>query len=191
MNTSHSKNEFLGKIKLIIGPMFSGKTSCLCEEIRIYQAIDKNTFCINHQHDIRYGDNAIYTHYGDKIPAVMTNSLMHLTQHPDYIKADLVAINEGQFFNDLVEFCIYTKNVGKDIIISALDGDFKQEMFPSIAQLLPKADKKIFKTAKCKICKDHTDAPFTKRIVNQTEQILIGGKSEYIPVCGNCLEKNI
>lgn len=179
----------VGKIKLIIGPMFSGKTSCLCEEIRIYQAIDKNTFCINHLHDTRYGDNAIYTHYGEKISAIMSDKLMNLVDNSDYLKADLIAINEGQFFSDLVEFCLYTKQLGKDIIVSALDGDYKQEMFPSIANLLPKADKKIFKTAKCKICKNHTDAPFTKRIVNETEQILIGGKSEYIPVCGSCLIK--
>jgi thymidine kinase len=176
----------IGKIKLIIGPMFSGKTSCLCEEIRIYQAIDKTTFCINHQHDTRYGDNAIFTHYGEKIPAVMTDSLLHLIDNPDYLNADLVAINEGQFFPDLVDFCVYTKHLGKDVVVSALDGDYKQEMFPQIASLLPKADKKIFKTAKCKICKDHTDAPFTKRIVSNTSQVLIGGKSEYIPVCGKC-----
>jgi thymidine kinase len=181
----------IGKIKLIIGPMFSGKTSCLCEEIRIYQAINKTTFCINHLHDTRYGDNAIYTHYGEKIPAVMTDSLMHLVNNADYLNADLIAINEGQFFNDLVEFCEYTKLLEKDVIVCGLDGDYKQEMFPSIIQLLPKADKKIFKTAKCKICQDHTDAPFTKRIVNEVSQILIGGKDEYIPVCGNCLLKNI
>jgi thymidine kinase len=178
----------VGKIKLILGPMFSGKTSCLCEEIRIYQAIDKNTFCINHHQDIRYGENAIYTHYGEKVPAIMTDKLMTLINNSDYLNADLVAINEGQFFTDLTDFCVYTKKLGKDIIVCGLDGDYKQEMFPSIIQLLPKADKKIFKTAKCKICKDHTDAPFTKRIVEQTEQILIGGKTEYIPVCGNCLE---
>jgi thymidine kinase len=179
----------VGKIKLILGPMFSGKTSCLCEEIRIYQAINKNTFCINHLHDTRYGDDAIYTHYGEKIPAVMSDTLMTLISNTEYLNADLIAINEGQFFYDLVEFCEYTKSLGKDIIISALDGDYKQEMFPSIISLLPKADKKIFKTAKCKICKDHTDAPFTKRIVKHTEQILVGGKNEYIPVCGNCLNK--
>lgn len=178
----------VGKIKLILGPMFSGKTSCLCEEIRIYQAIDKKTFCINHLHDIRYGDNAIYTHYGEKIPAVMSDTLMNLTDNNDYQTADLIAINEGQFFNDLLDFCEYTISLGKDVIISALDGDYQQKMFPSIIQLLPKADKKIFKTAKCKICKDHTDAPFTKRIVNNNSQILIGGKDEYIPVCGNCLK---
>lgn len=179
----------VGKIKLILGPMFSGKTSSLCEEIRIYEAIDKKTFCINHHHDIRYGENAIYTHYGEKVPAIMTDKLMTLVDNPDYLNSDLVAINEGQFFTDLTDFCMYTKKLGKDIIVCGLDGDYKQEMFPSIIQLLPKVDKKIFKTAKCKICKDHTDAPFTKRIVEQTEQILIGGKTEYIPVCGNCLEE--
>jgi thymidine kinase len=119
----------------------------------------------------------------------MSDTLMNLVNNDDYLNADLIAINEGQFFNDLVDFCEYTKLLGKDIIISALDGDYKQEMFPSIILILPKADKKIFKTAKCKICKDHTDAPFTKRIVNEISQILIGGKDEYIPVCGNCLQK--
>jgi len=179
-------NKSMGKINLILGPMFSGKSSKLCEEIRKFQAISNKVFCINHISDVRYGENAIYTHYGEKIPAHTTDKLMNLIDKINDEK--LIAINEGQFFPDLTEFCLIMRNKGCDIVICALDGDYKQEMFPEIIKLLPKCDSYTKVYAKCKICCDGTDAPFTKRITNEKEQIVIGVHN-YIPVCWNCLKK--
>lgn len=183
MPKEHTK---FGKIEVYIGPMFSGKTSKIMEKIRVYSAIGKKVFCVNHKHDIRYGDDAIFTHYGEKVPAIMTTELMSLINNTEYHDSDLIAINEGQFFPDLVKFALESREKGKDIVICALDGDYKQEMFKVIIDLLPKVDYFEKLLAKCKICCDGTNAPFTHRLDSSKEQVLIGSDI-YIPVCSGCL----
>jgi thymidine kinase len=179
-----------GNIELILGPMFSGKSTMLQKIIYNYQCIDRNTYCINHSFDNRYGMDCISTHCGNKIPAIMTNDLSSLDEK-ELEKADLIAINEGQFFNGLVDFCLKWRTKGKDIVICALDGDYKQEMFPEIISLLPKVDNYVKLKAKCVICKDGRDASFTMRKNKENKElIVVGNQDTYIPVCAKCLQFN-
>jgi thymidine kinase len=41
---------------------------------------------------------------------------------------DVVGIDEGQFFPDLVEFCEAAANAGKHVIVSALDSTFERKV---------------------------------------------------------------
>lgn len=173
--------------------MFSGKTSMLQKYIHTYSCIDKKVIVINHSFDTRYGEQILSNHNGYKIPAHMVNDLNNLPENiiNEINEADLITINEGQFFeNSLTEFCMNWREKGKDIVISALDGDYKQEMFPEIIKILPKVDNYIKLTAKCISCKDGTNASYTFRKTKDKEQIIVGNQDIYIPLCWKC-GKNI
>ena len=94
----------------------------------------------------------------------------------------VIGIDEGQFFNDLKNNVVNYANKGKKIIISGLNGDYKQEPFGDIINLIPYCDSIDFLTSFCHLCKDRlTSAPFTKRI--SCEKNLISVDSIYRPVC--------
>jgi thymidine kinase len=170
------------KIEVIIGPMFSGKSTELLRRARRYSAIGKKIMYINHSLDTRYGDDKISTHDKRETPAIMTPKLMYLLKTEPFNECDIIAINEAQFFTDLVEFCRLSLNeFGKHIIIAGLDGDYKREPFGDILQLIPMAESVIKLSAYCKICT--AKASFTKRVTPNLSQIVIGTDDCYIPVC--------
>ena len=171
-----------GSIKLYLGCMFSGKTSELIREYTRYTKIGKKVICINYTSDTRYGDdNYVYSHDLNKIECLKTQKLMSINLQ-DILKYDVILINEGQFFEDIIEFCkLYCDMQSKHIIICALDGDFLRKPFGKINELIPLADEITKLTAFCTECHDTTPAIFTLRLSQDTEQISIN--NNYIPVC--------
>jgi thymidine kinase len=181
-------NQKLGNIQLILGCMFSGKTSELIRRIKRYNSIQKKILFVNYIEDTRYNNdendsfNNIYTH--DKIgcEGIYLDKLHSLINKVD--EYDVFVINEGQFFEDIynvsIELC---EKHGKDVLICGLDGDFKRQTFKNnLLNLIPYADTVEILTAYCSICKDETPARFSKRITDETEQKVIGS-TNYIPVC--------
>jgi thymidine kinase len=93
-------------------------------------------------------------------------------------------IEEGQFFDDLYEFCIQAvERDGKHVIVCGLDGDFERRAFGHILDLVPIADTVDKLRALCAICKDGTEALFSKRLLATKELHVIGGLGDYLPVC--------
>ena len=97
---------------------------------------------------------------------------------------DIIGIDEGQFFPDLVEISEKLAHLNKTVIIAALNGDFRMEPFPVIARIIPKADKIKLLKAYCFNC--HKDAKFSLRIVQSNETVLIGAGEAYKPACREC-----
>ena len=100
----------------------------------------------------------------------------------------MVAIDEGQFFSDIVDFCEDLADFGINVLVAALDGTFQRKPFGNIINLLPIAEKVTKLTAVCVYCAG--EAAFTKRVVDSEEIELIGGEEEYKPVCRNCFKSN-
>ena len=109
----------------------------------------------------------------------------NLRDHFEKIKNyDVIGIDEGQFFPDLVEVCEELASLKKTVIVAALNGDFRMEPFPVIAKLISKADKIKLLKAYCFNC--HKDANFSLRIVQSNETVLIGAGESYKPACRDC-----
>lgn len=176
-----------GYLELAIGPMFASKTSWLIQLYNQYKVYTDKIVVINYNADKRYGENNVTmcTHDRNTIPCLHTEKLYDLNILERDI--DIILVNEGQFFQDLVE---WTKEMvdkkGKKVYICGLDGDYKREKFGDILELIPLCDKVTKLTALCGVCKDGTKAIFTKRITNSKEQVLIGEKEHYLPVCRKC-----
>lgn len=171
-------------IEIILGCMFSGKSTELIRRISRFQSINKSVLCINHALDTRDDKECIKTHEGKTIPAIKTDNLRFITTTDLYKKAEVIGIDEAQFFNGLVEFVEYIEKQGKSLIICGLDGDYQRNPMGEILKCIPYADSVIKLKALDMIDRDGTPAIFTKRknTINNTDQILIGGKEEYLAV---------
>ena len=170
-----------GKIELILGPMFSGKSTRLIETIRKYVYKAKKTIMIKFFADKRYSEKSeVVTH--DKYDSIDCKNLRDSFELLK--KYDVIGIDEGQFFPDLVEVCEELALLKKTIIIAALNGDFRMEPFPVISKIISKADKIKLLKAYCFHC--HKDAKFSLRIVQSNETVLIGAGEAYKPACRDC-----
>jgi thymidine kinase len=172
-----------GKIELIIGPMFSGKSTRLIEQMRKYVYKAKKTIMVKYYADQRYSEKSeVVTHDLIKYDSIncklLRNSFDKLKQY------DVIGIDEGQFFADLVEVCEELALMGKTILIAALNGDFRMEPFPVIQRIISKSDKIKLLKAYCFNC--HKDAKFSLRIVQSNETVLIGAGEAYKPACREC-----
>jgi thymidine kinase len=185
--TSHPKNE--GYLEVILGCMFSGKTSALVEIYKQHLLCDSSCLVINFSGDRRYSRTHLSTHDQKLIPCVFATKLEELwsaESGSDPSSYDVILINEGQFFEDLVPFVKHLVNHHKrKVFVCGLDGDFKKQKFGTILDLIPEADNFRKLRAICIMCKDGTPASFTHRLTDSTDQTLIGSQ-EYIPVCRRC-----
>jgi thymidine kinase len=166
-----------------MGNMFSGKTSELVRRLKRYEVIGKSILVINSSKDTRCLEHVLRTHDNMKFDCVKTNNLKTL----DYKKVDVIAIDEAQFFTGLRQFVEEALKRSKTVILTGLDGDYKQEKIGEILDCIPLADKVFKLTAMCMECMDGTHGPFTKRIVNSDKVELVGGKEMYMAVCRNHL----
>ena len=172
-----------GKIELILGPMFSGKSTRLIELMRKYVYKAKKTIMVKFYADQRYTDKSeVVTH--DLIKYDSINCKILRNSFDTFKEYDVIGIDEGQFFSDLVEVCEELALMGKIVLIAALNGDFRMEPFPVIQRIIAKADKIKLLKAYCFNC--HKDAKFSLRIVQSNETVLIGAGEAYKPACREC-----
>jgi thymidine kinase len=170
-------------LELIIGPMFSGKSTEIIKRVRLLKIINKKILIIKPKIDNRYIEGKITSHNFETIDCRIIDNLNEITDS-EINKIDTVIIDEGQFFNDLLEIVTkWINNFQINIIVAGLDGDFQQKPIGQILNLIPLSNKCIKLNSVCNICKDGTEAPFSHRCIKSDETILIGGINSYIPVC--------
>lgn len=170
------------RFDIIVGCMYSGKTTELIRRLTRYQSINKKVLCINHEIDTRSYDYYTQTHSGQKFRAIKISSLRDILKFPEYHEADVIGIDEGQFFNDLIDFVYQCEKDNKDLIVSSLDGDFQRKPIGQIAECIPLCNTITKLEALDMESRDLTPAIFTKRISDSKEQILVGSTEHYIAV---------
>ena len=191
--TTAATNTNTGYLELILGPMFSGKTSKLIEVYKQCLFCSIPVTAINYAGDTRYSETMITTHDMQMMPCIRGNSIRDILNGENgeqnmkhLIASDVVLVNEGQFFPDIVEYVReWVEACGKRVYICGLDGDFERKTIGSLLDLVPMCDKIDKLTSLCSNCKNGTRAIFSYRITNEKAQIVIG-TSNYIPVCRKC-----
>lgn len=178
-------------LEIIIGPMFSSKTSTILEIYKQCKFCNIPVSIINHTIDTRYHDTMLSSHDKVMAPCLQTNLLADIwlnKQNMILIESDVILINEGQFFADLYDIVIDMLKNNKKVYICGLDGDFERKKFGQILDLIPLCDKIRKLTSLCSICKDGTPGIFSMRLTNEKDQTVVGSDN-YIPVCRNCYDK--
>jgi thymidine kinase len=159
----------------------SGKTTELLRRTRRYSIARRSCLVIKYAGDTRYAVEEAATHDGVKQTA---RSACRLAQVEDWMDFDVISIDEGQFFPDVVEFADEAAAAGKTVLVCGLDSDFMRRPFGRLLQLIPLAERVDKLTAVCAGC--GADAAFTRRLTHDDAVEVIGGWEAYRPVCRSC-----
>ena len=171
-------------LKLIVGCMYSGKTTEILRIVNSLKHINEIPIVIKPIIDNRYSSNKISTHNKQEYECQTLEDLSEF-KNPFHVK--YIIIEEAQFFKDLLLFVIDQVEIkNKNIIVVGLDGDSDRENFGEIHKLYSLCDDIIKLKAYCSICKDGTLGIFSKRISDKKEKIFVGSEGDYIAVCRKC-----
>ena len=172
-----------GYLKVVLGCMFSGKTTYIVRECKKWQSIGKNVLMINYILDTRYTNkNEVVTHDQIKVDCVMLNNFNELLSS-SINNYDVILVNEGQFFSNLRNTVLkWCDDYNKIVVVSGLDGDYMRGKFGEMTDLIPDCDEIIKLKAYCSMCADGTDALFSWKLSNNDNLIDIGSDN-YVPLC--------
>jgi len=175
-------------LEVVIGPMFSGKSSFIDSAVKRRRSIGANVLVIKPGSDIRYStDSEVVTHDGVRVRCYTTNKGLMEIPHEITRSVQTVIIDEAQFFDDLVLFVTCeVENFGRDVIVVGLDGDSNRKPFGQVLNCIPLADRVTRLTALCACCRNGTPGLFSFRRVDQGGQVLVGGAEAYTPLCRHC-----
>ncbi|HOJ89188.1 MAG TPA: thymidine kinase [Pseudothermotoga sp.] len=179
-----------GKLTLIVGPMYSGKTTELLSYVEIYRLGRKRTVVFKPSLDSRYGTSVVKTHAGLEVEAI---ALERAQDIPKYVlqPVDAIFIDETQFFDkDLVKIVREFLDKNINVFCAGLDMTFKQNPFETTTLLMALANEIIKKRAVCNMCGEY-NATLTYKLVQDDAEIDVGGKEKYIAVCRDCYNKLI
>jgi len=182
-------------LKIVFGPMFSGKTTRLIYDYQNLLNKGENPTIINYMGDTESSENLVRNHNNVSLGCISCFSLANGwfdTQNQNYDKlhnSTHILINEAQFFEDLYDVVLSMIDSQKHVYIYGLDSDSNQHKFGQIWDLIPYANKVKKLSALC-VC-GAPNAIFTHRNstvsdLRSQQQVLIGAL-HYNPLCRNCL----
>jgi thymidine kinase len=177
-----------GELTVIVGGMFSGKSTELQRQGK-RKAIAGDRICYFKPYiDTRYTEDAISTHDGNDVNAVVVshvNEIIVLSQHLDL---DVVLIDEIQFFDrEILGVIEHLLRRGIDVVVSGLDLDRWGEPFGVVPELVCRAENLVKLKAVCVSC--GSDAWVSSGKFKAEEQTVLGEKDKYEPLCRSCYYK--
>lgn len=175
-----------GRIEVVCGSMFSGKTEELIRRLRRAKFAKQRVEIFKPALDTRYSEIEVVSHDRNSImstPVDSSSSILLLSSD-----IDVVGIDEAQFFDDgLVQVCNELANKGIRVIVAGLDMDFKGVPFGPIPSLCAIADEVTKVHAICVRC--GSLAYVSHRLVANDKRVMLGEQAEYEPLCRECYRK--
>jgi thymidine kinase len=184
-----------GDLTLILGPMFSGKTTDLCSRLTTRSDVGDKCLFIGPSKDNR-SELVFSTHsstlksISEKIHTVKVTTLESLSS--EFIQEqDVIGVDEGQFFPDLVPSILkWVNQYNKAVFVAGLNGDFLARPFGTILELIPHANHVNHLYAICLECRQEgrrnvpanysaliKDVPMEKGVIH------VGGADTYSSMC--------
>jgi thymidine kinase len=175
-----------GRIEVICGSMFSGKTEELIRRLKRAQIARQKVMIFKPSIDVRYDENQVVSHDENTIPSTPVPSSSNILLLAN--DAEVVAIDEAQFFDEeLVNVCNQLANRGIRVIVAGLDMDYNGIPFGPIPQLMATAEQVSKMHAICVSCGNL--ANYSHRIVDGDALVVLGEKKEYEPLCRSCFSR--
>ncbi len=177
-----------GRIEVVCGSMFSGKTEELIRRLKRAKFAKQRVEIFKPSLDTRYSEIDVVSHDLHSIPSTPIDTSASISRLSSAI--DVVGIDEAQFFDDgLVNVCNELANRGVRVIVAGLDMDFKGKPFGPIPALCAIADEVTKVHAICVKC--GALAYVSHRLVANDKRVLLGEQAEYEPLCRECYMKSI
>ena len=172
-----------GRIEVICGSMFSGKTEELIRRLKRAKFAKQRVEIFKPAIDTRYSEEEVVSHDSHSIASTPIDSSASILLFTSEI--DVVGIDEAQFFdNGLIDVCNELANNGIRVIVAGLDMDFRGLPFGPMPGLCAIADEVSKVHAICVKCGQL--ASFSHRTVKNDKQVLLGETAEYEPLCREC-----
>ncbi len=181
-----TKNPKRGSIEVICGSMFSGKTEELIRRLKRAQIAKLEVQIFKPKTDTRYHQNDVVSHNANSAQAISVENASAILLYGS--NAQVIGIDEAQFFdNELPNVCQKLANKGIRVILAGLDMDFEGKPFGTIPNLMAIAEEVTKVHAVCMRCGGA--ALYSYRLVDNKNQLLLGEKENYEPLCRTCYNK--
>lgn len=184
----HTRNR-KGKLTVIAGPMFSGKTGKLVALVDVFTRMGFSVLTVKPKIDNRYGGRKeIHSHDHKRSKALVMDSEPRDVMVKKILetKADKVIVDEVQFFDkETIKSVIVTlKKKGIHVIAAGLLYDYKRQPFGATPDLVGLADEYLELMAVCQKCGGL--ARHSERMGGKKGVIEVGAADKYIAVCERC-----
>lgn len=188
MDNLNGERRRQGRIEVICGSMFSGKTEELIRRLKRAKFAKQRVEIFKPSIDTRYSEEDVVSHDQNVIRSTPIDSSGNILLLASNI--DVVGIDEAQFLDEgLTEVCNQLANNGVRVIIAGLDMDFKGVPFGPIPALCAIADEVTKVHAICVKC--GALANISHRLVANEHRVLLGEQEEYEPLCRDCYQKTL
>ncbi len=176
-----------GRLEVITGPMFSGKSEELIRRLRRAQIARQRAVCYKPDIDLRYHRTAISSHSAQTHEAVTVANITHLREDlfPGLSEVDVVGLDEAQWLEEaIVPLAAELVHLGKRVLIAGLDMTYAGEPFGSIPALMAVADEVTKLSAVCTVC--GAPAIHSQRLGQSQELVVVGAAGVYEARCRRC-----
>ena len=188
LDTINGEHRRRGRIEVVCGSMFSGKTEELIRRMKRAQFAKQKVEIFKPSIDVRYSDEDVVSHDRNVIPSTPVDSSSSVLLLSSDV--EVVGVDEAQFLDDhLPDVCNELANRGVRVIVAGLDMDFRGVPFGPIPALCAIADDVTKVHAICVKC--GSLAYVSHRLVDNEKRVLLGETTEYEPLCRDCYQKAI
>ncbi len=173
-----------GRIEVITGPMFSGKSEELIRRLKRARIARQRVLCYKPDIDLRYHRTAIASHGAQTHEACTVANVDRLRAelYPRLAEVDVIGIDEAQFFDEgIVPLAMELVHLGKRVLLAGLDTTFAAEPFGPIPALMATADEVTKLSAVCMVC--GAPAIHTQRLGSSQELVMVGAAGVYEARC--------
>ena len=174
-----------GRIEVICGCMFAGKTGLLIERLAAAQRAGRSVCAFKHRLDARYDASHLATHDDRRFDAVAVCSAAEGLERS--VGAEVVGLDEAHFFGrPLIAACRTMRARGQRVILVGLDYDMWGQPLTPLPELKEIADCVDVLHTACAVC--GKPARHSQRMVPIIGNDIVGGPAEYQPRCPDCFE---
>lgn len=178
----------VGRIEIITGSMFSGKTEELMRRLRRARYAKRRVRVFKPIVDTRYSADSVVSHDSNSLSCIQVSSASQIVNHLG--DADVVGIDEAQFFGpELVDVCQSLASDGIRVIVAGLDMDYLGRPFGPMPNLMAVAEHVTKVHAICADC--GALAHYSHRISDSNQLLVLGEKDVYEPLCRACFIKAV
>jgi thymidine kinase len=176
-----------GRLELITGPMFSGKSEELIRRLKRARIARQRVACFKPDIDLRYHRTAIASHSSHTHDASVVANVEELRAalFPQLSEVEVIGIDEAQFLDpSVIPLALELVALGKRVLIAGLDTTFANEPFGPIPQLMALSDEVTKLSAVCMVC--GAPAIHTQRLGQSQELVVVGAAGLYEARCRAC-----
>ncbi len=181
-----------GRLEVITGPMFSGKSEELIRRLKRARIARQRVACFKPDIDLRYHRTAIASHGAQTHDALTVANTERLREAlaGKLGEIEVVGIDEAQFFDPaIVSLAVELVHLGKRVILAGLDTTFHAEPFGPLPVLMALADEVAKLSAVCMVC--GAPAIHTQRLGASQQLVVVGAAGVYEARCRACFQPNL